>query len=317
MGQDRAGLAVDQVETAPLCALDSLPAAPAFHAAQHKTCPVCSGARLEPRFVVSGFHLVRCRDCSLLFVGEQLGPDELQPYYDLSVEDFVYATPDNVENLKFYYRRLKELLEARIAPGRLLDVGCGRGYFLDIMEGWERHGLEWSSAIGEVARHNYGERIFLGSIENYDAPDMSFDCITLQDVLDHTPNPLNVLRKCNRLLRPGGLLVIKVHDVSCLYARLTGRRFYAIIPPYHLFYFSRHTLEGALARAGFQPLLVKHLGHLLWLKTVCYRLARNNRKSLWYQLFKVLDRSRLGRIRIYKNLHDIVTIISSKNIESV
>jgi hypothetical protein len=68
--------------------------------------------------------------------------------------------------------------------------------------------------------------------------------------------------------------VIKVHDISCLYARLTSKNFYAILPPYHLFYYSRKTLIRLLESTGFELGYASHIGHRLFLKTIPYRLAR-------------------------------------------
>lgn len=78
---------------------------------------------------------------------------------------------------------------------------------------------------------------------------------------------MGVLAKCHRALKPGGLIVIKVHNISCLYAKLTGPNFYALIPPSHLFYYNRQTLDLALGKAGFCTLETRYIGHLLRVAT--------------------------------------------------
>jgi hypothetical protein len=62
------------------------------------------------------------------------------------------------------------------------------------------------------------------------------------------------------MLKPG-MIVIKVHNISCSYAKLTGSGFYATIPPPHLFYYNRQSLSLALSKAGFQVVDSRFIGH--------------------------------------------------------
>ena len=110
------------------------------------------------------------------------------------------------------------------------------------MPDWECHGNEITKHYGMTAREKYGENIFIGPFDDYPLREGYFDVITLQDVFDHIRDPLPMLEKCHRLLRPGGLIAVKVHNISCLYAKFTGKNFYALIPPAHLFYYDKQTL---------------------------------------------------------------------------
>jgi SAM-dependent methyltransferase len=239
-----------------------------------------------------------------------IGREELAAHY--ASGDPVYSDA-NRHCLDYYYTRLRELIEARFSqPGRIYDVGCSGGWFLDVMMGWERHGCEIVPADAENARSRYGDRIFEGAFEEYSGPDEYFDVVTLQDVFDHCPDPMAVLSKCRGMLKEGGLLVIKVHNISCLYAKLTGPNFYPIIPPSHLFYYDRGTLGQAAARSGFEVVQSKFIGHRLLLTTVFSRLSRGDKKSVAHRIHLALAGSRLGNISILKNLHDIITILAVK-----
>ena len=165
----------------------------------------------------------------------------------------------------------------------------------------------------EVARRKYGQKIFAGTFEDYEAPDSFFDCITLQDVFDHVVDPVGVLQKCHRILKPDGLLVIKVHDMSSLYAKITGRPFYALIPPVHLFYFNRIALATALQKASFDIVFSKHIGHLMFLRTIFYRLSRRDPKNFFYPWYRFFSKTRLGKLKVHKNLHDIITVLAVKS----
>jgi SAM-dependent methyltransferase len=279
----------------------------------HSSCPVCgAAANLQGLWQVNAYTIARCGTCSLVFVQNRITAEELAAHYAGDGDQAYNET--NVDCLSYYYRRLADLIRSRLPqPGRLLDVGCSRGWFLDVMNGWECYGNEISTAEADVARERYGNRIIRGSFEHYPLREGYFDAITMQDVFDHFREPMSALEKCRRMLRPGGLIVIKVHNISCLYARITGRNFYAIIPPSHLFYYDRKTLGHALSNCGFRVVDARFIGHLLKVKTVFWRLSRSNRNSLYYRIYKALDGTALGEIRFRKNLHDIVTVVAMKS----
>ncbi|MEI6030706.1 MAG: class I SAM-dependent methyltransferase [Synechococcaceae cyanobacterium ELA739] len=272
----------------------------------HAACPVCGSSQLRRRFGVDGFDISRCSSCSLQFVLQRLTDQELAPYYQVS--DSVYEDSSNVENLAYYSRRLKHLLERRFpSGGRLLDVGCSRGQFIDVMTSWDAYGIELSTTDASFARLKHGPRIHQGTLANFPEPNEGFDVITLLDTFDHMPAPHQVLARCRSLLRPNGCIVIKVHDISCLYARLTGRNFYAILPPYHLFYYSQKTLAHLFKNTGFELDYTSHIGHRLFLKTIPYRLARGKSEGFFYSAYRILESLPIGRLKIHKNLNDIIT----------
>jgi SAM-dependent methyltransferase len=246
-----------------------------------------------------------------VFVRNILSDEELAAHY-ASCCDPAYSD-DNRECLDYYYLQLRGRIEERVPkPGKILDVGCSGGWFLEAMKGWECHGCEISPEDAAVARRRFGDRIFTGTLEDYPLAEGYFDVITMQDVFDHCREPLPVLAKCRRMLKDGGLLVIKVHNISCLYARIAGAGFYAILPPSHLFYYDRRTLALAAAKSGFEVVETRFIAHLLRLDTVFMRLSRGNAKSPFHRVYRALSRRALGRVKIRKNLHDIVTVFAVK-----
>ena len=282
---------------------------------EHQRCYVCDGDQLAFRFKARGFTIVRCAACTLQFVKEQLTLEELGPYYeqeDIS-ESFVYNDPSNLDNLNYYFYQLRDLIASHRGPGRILDLGCSSGHFLDVMEGWERYGIEMMGDFAQKAIAKYGSRIHLGTLEDYQCEPEFFDVIALQDVFDHVLDPLDTLRRCHRLLKPGGLIIIKVHNISCLYARLSGPNFSAMVPPIHVSYFNKKSLAVALSRTGYALLYHRYIGHRLALKTVAYRLSHSGGPGAFGTLYRWLAKSGIGNIAIRKNLHDIITVVARKN----
>jgi predicted TPR repeat methyltransferase len=136
--------------------------------------------------------------------------------------------------------------------GRLLDVGCHTGIFLDVARkaGWETFGVEPSRWSADRARAR-GLRVADGTLAEVELPGESFDVITMWDVIEHLADPAEELRRAHRLLRPNGLLAVSTMNVASWFPRLLGRRW----PWYmqmHLYYFTPATLRQMLDRTGFE-----------------------------------------------------------------
>jgi len=279
----------------------------------YKKCPICKSRNIKDKYKLKDYTISECLNCSVVFVKEILTDDFLKNFYQESEGDFAYED-GNQEFLGYYYRKIKSEIEAiRPDKGAILDVGCSSGFFLNLMEGWQRHGIEISEKFGKTARKKIGDTVYIGSFENYPVKKNYFDVIALQDVLDHFINPGKDLEKCYQMLKPGGLLIIKVHNISCLYAKIQGANFYAIVPPTHLFYFNEKSLKYILNRTGFKFFKSRFVGHILQLRTIFYRLSREGRNPFYFKLSKLLQNSMLGRIKLYKNLHDIITVLATKD----
>ena len=280
-------------------------------ARMHKACPICAGGDFRHLWQVNGYSVARCTGCSLVFVENIVTPEELNAHY--SIPDGSYGL-DNTDCLNYYYEILRGLIESRCPQkGKILDIGCSAGWFLDVMKGWECHGNEISTAYAKIAQERFGDRVVNSLFEDYPLRENYFDVITLQDVLDHLRDPIAMLEKCQAMLKPGGLIVIKVHNISCLYAKLTGPKFYAVQPPTHLFYYDKKTLALILAKTGFRLTDARFIPHLLRIWIVFHRLAATNQNSPFFRIAQALKSTWLGQLKIKKNLHDIVTVMAVKH----
>lgn len=278
-----------------------------------RPCPLCGETQTKLKYHINGFHLHDCPRCAFRFVKENLSIEQLDNYYNSAPVDIAYSDPSNASNLAFYYGRLRDEILKTVSSGTILDVGCSKGHFLELMSGWDVYGTEIEKAAAYEAQRKFGKKIQPTSFEDAVFDEAFFDVIAMQDVFDHFPNPQEILEKCNRLLKPGGVLILKVHNVGSLYARMMGARYYGYVPPIHLSYFSPATLQKMLALHGLRVDAVKSLPHLLYLKTIFYRLGQNNHMGFWIRLARWCDERGLGKIRFRKNLFDVMTVFARKN----
>ena len=136
--------------------------------------------------------------------------------------------------------------------GRLLDMGCGNGAFLIKARsaGWNVIGVDFDVDATKVAR-THGFDIRLGGIEEINPTTDQFDVITLAHVIEHVHNPIEVLRACYRLLKPGGFLWLETPNISSEGHLLFGANWRGLEPPRHLVLFTPKSMYQALSEAGF------------------------------------------------------------------
>ncbi len=198
--------------------------------------------------------------------------------------------PAPVEFIVSFFRgRRKARVERYARAGTLLDVGCGRGLFLDRMRrgGWLVHGTEYDDDSALGARETYGLDVRCGNPGEAGFPPGSFDVVTMSHVLEHLPQPAEALGQCRRLLRPGGLLVVAVPNLSSLQARAGKGDWFHLDPPHHLFHFTEEGLLALLERQRFRIRNVRRFDLEYdpygWLQTVLNRACRS-RNALFDRL---------------------------------
>jgi SAM-dependent methyltransferase len=155
---------------------------------------------------------------------------------------------------RFYADRAVRNLEApRGRPRRLLDVGCGEGGFLAEMRkaGWAVEGLEPDPEAAAVASAA-GIPVEIAPIEAASFDPGSFDAITMNHVIEHFHEPMEALRRCHRLLQPGGTLWIATPNLESRGHAIFGPDWVGLDPPRHLVLFTRSSLARAVEDAGFK-----------------------------------------------------------------
>lgn len=139
-----------------------------------------------------------------------------------------------------------------VSGGRLLDVGCGDGIYLDYMRklGWRVEGVEVDPCATERARSR-GLLIYSGTLEDQAFKTDQFDVITLNHVLEHVHNPLRLLQECYRVLRHNGIIRIFVPNPASLGHRVFRSEWMGLDPPRHLHLWSPDGLKRIAIQAGF------------------------------------------------------------------
>ncbi len=195
---------------------------------------------------------VICQDCGLVW--SDPFPIDVREYYR---KDYRFSYKGTYEPMKKHIWRAANVainrynkISSHLSDRRtLLDVGSGGGEFLYLMHsiGMATVGVEPNEGYGEYSRREYGLDVSIGFAQNHDYPPGSFDLITMWHVLEHTDDPVSVLRKIRGWLKEGGMLVVEVPNVESV-CQMPRSTFHSA----HLFNFNHVTLEGVAARAGLR-----------------------------------------------------------------
>lgn len=210
------------------------------------------------------FKVLKCQNCSLVFVYPQSELGELKDHYDEAYYS-EWINAEQEKRRKMWYKRLTRLEKHR-DKGMLLDVGCGEGSFLKEAQGrgWQVRGTELSSYSARYASNVLGMDIFCGELKDAKYPDHSFDVVTMWHVLEHVTDPNTYLSEIYRILKPHGLLAMAVPNVNNLVMQLAYRIFKGRKLKYyckherevHLYHFSPATIKIYLEKAGFECLRI-------------------------------------------------------------
>ncbi|MCU0871349.1 MAG: class I SAM-dependent methyltransferase [Pirellulaceae bacterium] len=213
------------------------------------------------------FSVVKCRHCGLQYVNPRPRAADMARFYpqDFVSYQFVLAAPGAplretvvaAITRSSARQRLKVLARAtRLGPRtRVLDIGCGKGVFLNVLKeahGCDVTGVDFDGEAVRYCREQLGIRAIHGGVADLAMLAPEFDVITLWHFLEHEFDPLAALSAAHRLLGERGRLIVEVPNVESAENAVFGRRSYLYDLPRHLYHFSPQTLVALLDRAGFE-----------------------------------------------------------------
>lgn len=229
------------------------------------TCPVGCAAPFETTTtVMPEGPLLRCPACGQLVsqCSEALYAQSMQEFNDPrgTLPDARSAERSQRRSKK-YLDNISALLGKTPAQTRLLDVGCSSGAFLGaaVKLGYAAEGVEPAPQAAATARAA-GLKVHTGLLHEAAFASASFDAITLLEVIEHLKEPLPLLQECQRILKPGGILLVGTANADSWQAKAFGAHWdYLSIAKHggHISFFNPRSLAKLAGRAGFSQALLK------------------------------------------------------------
>ena len=225
--------------------------------AAHTTCILCEGEDLKALPDYAEHHLVRCSNCSHVFSDAIPSPEELDAFYNSDYDRTTYFSPVTEKR----YNELLDGFEKYRRTGRILDIGCGYGFFLETAKkrGWEVYGTEVSSEACQICSDK-GIEMHCGKFEEARFAAESFDIVVSFEVIEHLQNPVEIVKGIRNVLRKGGLCYLTTPNFNA-YLRYKLKGKYDVIDyPNHLSYFTSKTLRRLFTAEQFRTLKTKTTG---------------------------------------------------------
>ncbi len=218
------------------------------------SCYLCSERNALFLYRKGDYSILECSNCNFLYVYPIPSKRQLNKFY----KTFDYQNEKTAEPIirKDAIKSLKKIEKhSRRGKNSLLDIGCGRGYFLDEARklGWKVSGIDYSKKIIDYAKKRLDLGVRCVDIFKY-YPKKKFDIVTLNQVIEHVSDPQKLIEKCYGLLKSKGIIYIATPNIDSTSARVLKEDFDHLIPPEHLGYFNKKTLSRALEGCCFKVL---------------------------------------------------------------
>ena len=224
-----------------------------FNIKKINKCICCNSQNFENWVKFNGFKCDICIDCNLIFMNPQLDKQGLKEFYENYIGETRLNNDKKMKQRSSQYKMDVELLLKFITKGKILDIGCSGGYFLEYFSNnFEKYGTEFDPFAYNIAKQNLNideKNLYLGDVLNCHFKNSFFDVITMRGVIEHVPDPVGTIKKVGELMKPGGLFYIcATPNGESFAANLFKQNWNLFHPIEHLWHFSSNNLS-LLAKA--------------------------------------------------------------------
>src|SRR5215468_598244 len=241
------------------------------------SCVACGQNQAKPLYTVNGFEIVECT-CGLARTVLPPGFDPAtiytEAYFQGGHQDGYADYERSGDELRHEFRRILGALTKHVTGGKLIELGCAFGFFLEeAPHTFTTCGVEISDHARAVCTSK-GLDVVRDATPEFLSSRGPFDAAVLLDVLEHMQAPGETLDHLHGAMRPGAQLLVTTGDYGSLLARAMGKRWRLMTPPQHLWFFSPNTVTALLERHGFRVYTIEHPWKLVPLALVAYQATR-------------------------------------------
>lgn len=218
---------------------------------EQRSCPVCDSNQPLYLFNKNGGTFVKCNHCTMVYLNPVFKDDELALYYQNNTGMQAAAHESENDFYRTIYSKGLDLIEAQTSIGKILDIGCSGGFFLDLAKarGWQTYGLELNKTEVAIAKKK-GHQIQESTLEDWDVPGC-FEAICLWDVFEHIKDGAAMLTCLAKMLKPGGVIFLQIPNAASLAARILHEKCNMFDGIEHVNLYNPKTLQQLAQQQGF------------------------------------------------------------------
>jgi 2-polyprenyl-3-methyl-5-hydroxy-6-metoxy-1,4-benzoquinol methylase len=277
------------------------------------------------KFKLRNFNFFDCNHCSLRFVSPRYLATDIydNDYFQGASHGFGFTNyeEDKITSQEYLKKYLKWIrLYTLPSSNKLLDVGAANGYFVDLANKsqFDASGLEISGSAVDWAK-KLKRPVIQGTLETFENG-IEYDVITVLDVLEHVPEPLNFLKVARSKLSKNGIILINVPHAGSFFSKISGKNWHAYLPPEHWMYFNKKSLRTMLRMAGFEVVTSRVISKSFTFGYVYMTIANSPQVPKFIRnMFASLDKFipvRRWKFKVYLPLFDNLTIIAKPIMEN-
>jgi len=220
------------------------------------TCNFCNSesSTLYIKTDLVSYH--KCSSCGLVFQHPVLTQGEINDIYDANYFEYEHQNHENF--FKLMLLSLKDInfdeLQKTLPSKRFLDIGCATGLLLNHVRenmGFETSGVEICKDSVSYAIEKYNLDIHSKPLIDVSFPSNHFGVVHFSHLIEHVPNPSDILKEVYRILMPGGYAIITTPNLDGIFAKHYKGNWRAVMPQ-HLWLFSKTVLSRYLSNIGFK-----------------------------------------------------------------
>lgn len=225
---------------------------------KYHRCYYCNSNQVLSAFVIKNYMIVQCVKCGLIYtnltIHHNIQNFNIEHYSDI----YLHSYQARKEKLFSRFSERVAEIESIKNGGKILDVGCSTGMFLDIMQytarnRWQYYGIDINKRSIDYAKKYFQFGTFtVSSVSEFHAKPGTMDVITCFDVLEHDPLLPKSLQAIYRLLKPGGFLIVQSPNYKSIMAKLCGDNWDWWSLPDHIIHFDPKTLADVLIENNFR-----------------------------------------------------------------
>ncbi len=261
-----------------------------MHNTSSPECWVCGHPESRLWLEQGGTATYRCPACGLVFSPEVSASALNAEIYSHQLTQTHKSEQAGKHRKSRLRRHILRPLESFRQTGKVLEVGFGRGEFLEAADaaGWQVQGIDVAPGVVEWVRRQYGFQVWQGTLDEVDLPPEEFDAIYLNEVLEHVAYPLALMQRVAALLRPGGVVVVGTPNADSWVAAYAGKRWEKldVSRTGHVSLFTPGSLRCLCRRAGLEVVRISTSGFTI--RGLYQEHSRGVRT--WVRLFEKIPR---------------------------